>query len=838
MPRARTRVTSPDNAILTDAQLRIEIGKCEYCADKPCQAACPCHCSPADFIMAARLGAPSDYRRATAEIMSMNPLGGICGQVCPDRFCMAACVHKHLDAPLNIPAIQATIVARARTLGVMPAFRGVEPNGRKIAIVGGGPAGLAAAAMLGQHGYAAHIFDRDAAGGMCRAIPRHRLDRTVLRGDVQFALAMSNVHYRRTAVVETPSALLARGYDAVIVAAGLWDPIVLPISNAGFAIKGLEFLQQPASFPLEGRVAVIGGGATALDCAVTAKARGALSVEMFALENASEMPLTSRERGDIFSHAIDISLRTRVVAIRARNGRIVGLDTMKVALPRGARFAPAAVRDVKGSEQVRRGIDHVIMAIGARPSVACETHEAVFYAGDVANGPSTVVQASAAGKNAAAQVMAFLEGRPTPIFDDPLKSTLRIPGYEVEPVPLSTDFFGRTLSSPFLLSASPASDGYDQMKRAYDEGWAGGIMKTAFDNLPIHIPAAYMTCFDDTTWGNCDNVSDHPIDRVCEELRRLVREYPDRLTGASTGGSVSGQDEVDRCSWQNNTRKLEAAGAMVIEYSLSCPQGGEGAEGDIVSQNAPLTAKIIDWVLEVGRPDVPKLFKLTSAVTDIKTILRAVKGVFDRYPHKKAGVTLANTFPSLTFRPGARVWEDGIVVGMSGEGVTPVSYLCLANACGLGVVVSGNAGPIHYRAAADFLALGTNTVQFCTAVEKYGYGIVRELRSGLSHLMAARGIHSVAELSGIAQPHPVRAFMDLDAAKQVSACTQELCVQCANCSRCPYLAISVGRDAYPVTDAQRCIGCGLCVLQCVAGALSLRDRSEGERRDVTRRQTP
>jgi NADPH-dependent glutamate synthase beta subunit-like oxidoreductase/dihydroorotate dehydrogenase/Pyruvate/2-oxoacid:ferredoxin oxidoreductase delta subunit len=778
--------------------------------------------------MAARLRAPSDFRRATAEIMSMNPLGGICGQVCPDRFCMAACVHKKVDAPLNIPAIQATIVARARTLGVVPVFRRVEPNGRKIAIIGAGPAGLAAAAMLGQHGYAAHVFDRAAAGGMCRAIPRHRLDRAMLKDDVQFALSMSNVRYRKAAGVENPSALLARGYDAVIVAAGLWDPIVLQVPNARFAIKGLELLERPASFRLDGRVAVIGGGATALDCAVTAKARGAASVEMFALEHASEMPLTSRERGDILSNAIDLSLRTRVTAIRVRGGKIVGLDTVKVEVPHGTRFAPAAVRDVKGSEQARRGIDHVIMAIGARPSFAQEAHDAVFSAGDIATGPSTVVQACAAGKNAAARVMAFLEGRPAPVFDDPLKSTLRIPGYDTEPVPLSTDFFGRMLSSPFLLSASPASDGYEQMKRAYDEGWSGGIMKTAFDNLPIHIPAAYMTCFDDTTWGNCDNVSDHPIDRVCAEVRRLVQEYPDRLTGASTGGTVSGQDEVDRCSWQGNTRKLEAAGAMVIEYSLSCPQGGEGTEGDIVSQNAALTAKIIDWVMEAGRPDVPKLFKLTSAVTDIKTILRAVKTVFDRYPHKQAGVTLANTFPSLAFKAGARAWEDGIVVGMSGQGIAPVSYLCLASAGGQGVVVSGNAGAIDYRTAADFLALGTNTVQFCTAVEKYGYGFVGELRSGLSHLMAERGIRSVAELCGIAQPNPIRGFMDLDAVKRVSTCAREVCVLCGNCTRCPYLAVSTGRDGYPVTEAHRCIGCGLCVLQCVSGALSLRDRKPGE----------
>ena len=425
--------------------------------------------------MAARLGALSDYRRAAAEIMSMNPLGGICGQVCPDRFCMAACSHAGVDAPLNIPAIQATIVARARALGVMPRFKRVRPNGKRVAILGGGPSGLAAAAMLGQHGYVAHIYEpRDEAGGMCHLIPAHRLHRAVLDADVAFVLSMSNVSRRKARAGADPIALLGKGYDAVVVAAGLWEPIVLPIPNADRAIKGLEFLEDPGASPLMGRVAVIGGGATALDCAVAAKAHGAASVEMFALEKAGEMPLTSRERGEVLSHGIDVSGRTRVTAIRVARGKIAGLDVMKVHLPGTVPFSPAAVRDVEGSQQVRYDIDHVIMAIGARPRLKAVAHKAVFCAGDMVTGPSTVVEAAAAGKNAAAQVMACLEGRRKPRFDNPRKSTLRIPGYDVEPISLETDLFGRTLSSPFLLSASPASDGYDQMKRAYEEGWAGG----------------------------------------------------------------------------------------------------------------------------------------------------------------------------------------------------------------------------------------------------------------------------------------------------------------------------------------------------------------------------
>ena len=113
-----------------------------------------------------------------------------------------------------------------------------------------------------------------------------------------------------------------------------------------------------------------------------------------------------------------------------------------------------------------------------------------------------------------------------------------------------------------------------------------------------------------------------------------MEEYPDRLTIASTGGPVTGNDEEDKKVWQSNTKKLEAAGVMGIEYSLSCPQGGDGTEGDIVSQNVGLSAKIIDWILEVSDPEVPKLFKLTGAVTSIAAIVIGIKEVFDRYLKK------------------------------------------------------------------------------------------------------------------------------------------------------------------------------------------------------------
>jgi dihydropyrimidine dehydrogenase (NAD+) subunit PreA len=268
---------------------------------------------------------------------------------------------------------------------------------------------------------------------------------------------------------------------------------------------------------------------------------------------------------------------------------------------------------------------------------------------------------------------------------------------------------------------------------------------------------------------------------------------------------------------------------MGIEYSLSCPQGGDGTEGAIVSQNAALTAKIIDWIMEVSDPEVPKLFKLTAAVTSIIPILRSIRQVLNKYPHKKAGITLANSFPTLAFRPApGLLWDEGVIVGMSGEGVTPISYLTLAQAVPEGIEISGNGGPMNYKAAMDFLALGVKTVQFCTIVMKHGYRIINELESGTSFLMQERGIRSIKELIGIAQPRPFTDFMDLSPIKKISQPIPDLCVSCGNCTRCPYLAITLDGERIPHTDPALCIGCSICAQKCFTGAINMRTRTTDE----------
>ena len=819
-----------DSRIMTRQQLHTELLRCEYCEEKPCTKACPVNCSPFDFIMAARVGHASDIKRAAAEIMHSNPLGGVCGLVCPDRFCMAACSRKKFDGAIDIPKVQATLVETAKRLGGIPKFSVSAPNGKKIAIIGGGPAGLGAAAALAQLGYAVDIFEsRDQLGGMMNLIPDQRLDKDVVQSDIEFLLSLGAINTKMGARIEDPQWLLAQGYDAVCVTTGLWKPIELGIENERLAIKMVDLLSSKEAFQFDGRVAIIGGGATAVDCAITAKERGAAHVELFMLEKLSEMPLTSAERQELVEYDIEVNGRVRISRILSDGQDITGIETKKVQLPEGQPFKPASVRDVEGTEGIRTDFSAVVMAIGMRSYLAREQVDGLFYAGDISSGPTTVVEAVASGKNTALEIDAYLKKQEKPEIKKATKSYFAMPGYNPLPVSLETEFFGRKINSPYLLSASPLTDGLEQMNKAYEHGWAGGIMKTAFDSVPIHIPSEYMFTFNALTYGNADNVSGHPLDRVCREVEELIKKWPDRLTMASTGGPVTGHDENDRKGWQSNTRKLEASGVMGIEYSLSCPQGGDGTEGDIVSQNAALTAKIIDWIMEIGSPDIPKLFKLTAAVTSIVPILRAIRKVLDKYPDKKAGITLANSFPTLAFRPAVgRIWEEGVVTGMSGDGVTPISYLTLANAVPEGIEISGNGGPMTYKAAMDFLALGVKTVQFCTIATKYGYGIVRDLESGTAFLMQERGITSMQELIGIARPHPITDFMALSPVKKLSSFDYDLCSGCGNCARCPYLAIHLDEDGYPHSDPALCIGCSICAKKCFTGAINMRERTPEE----------
>lgn len=825
---------------LSDAQLKAEIAKCEYCEEKPCREACPANCSPADFIMAVKNFEDRDFERAASMILSANPLGGICGYTCPDYHCMKACVHKTFDKSVNIPAVQTAIIKRARQKLREPVFsvsgNEKEKNiNKKILITGSGPAGLACSAVLAQKGYQVYIFDKDKKpGGMCNLIPSFRLPKDMLKADLDFVKELGYIKFKNAIDYKNIKKDDLLKYDAVVFATGLNKASIPAVKGKEFIVKWDDFLKNAKDYALKDkRIAIIGAGAIATDVCLTAYKLNAEKVDIIALEKLSELPLTEKEFYDLTNSNAIIYQRTKIKEIYKNKSERFDIQCCNVHLQDKKKFNIKHLQEYVESDFILQGYDFVVSAIGSISDIKVKKKKNIFFAGDIINKATTVVEAVASGKNTALKVDAFLHNQKLPHFAKETKSYVSLSRELIKPVSLECDFFGRKISSPFILSAAPPTDGYEQVKKAYEAGWAGAILKTAFNDLDIHIPSEYMYLVNKDTYANCDNVSEHSLKRVCSEIKKLVNEFPEHLTIGSTGGAVTGDDINDKKSWQENTKLLEDCGAMGIEYSLSCPQGGDGTEGDIVSQNAELTAKIIDWVMEISNPDIPKLFKLTGAVTSINTILIAIKQVFDKYPDKKAGITLANSFPALLFRQNKDInkWDKATIVGLSGAGVAPISNLSLAKASELNMNISANGGAMDYKSASHFLAMGAKTVQFCTIVMKYGYGIIDELKDGLTYLLAEKRLNCTNDLIGIAKPKIITDFMDLSPVKKVSDVIDELCQHCGNCTRCPYLAIELNQEKTPRTDCKKCIGCSICVQKCFSGALFMRDRLDDELRE-------
>ena len=213
---------------MTPAQLQTELLRCEYCEEKPCREACPAHCSPADFIMAARIGNASDIRRSAGEIMHANPLGEFAEWSARIHYAWQPAHAKNLTDRSISRLVQATIVNMAKNLGGIPEFSTLTSVGKKVAIIGGGPAGLGAAAALAQMGYDVEILEAsDKLGGMVNLIPSHRLEKDVIDTDIQFVLTLGKIKAKTGIKVNDPKELLNKGYDAVCVATGLWKPIEL-----------------------------------------------------------------------------------------------------------------------------------------------------------------------------------------------------------------------------------------------------------------------------------------------------------------------------------------------------------------------------------------------------------------------------------------------------------------------------------------------------------------------------------------------------------------------------------------------------------------------------------
>lgn len=385
---------------LNIAQTKAELEKCLHCAAKPCMKACPVGVSPCDFIAAAKDGS---WDLAAEVIYQQNPMGEICGLICPDTFCMKACVRANVDAPIRIPPLQALIMQKARLHNVAFKEDCASPNGKKVAVIGAGPAGFGAITVLLRKGYSVKVFEKEnVVGGALNLIPSERLPREIITYEWRRLVQNSLLQVEFGMEITDYAALLNDGFDGIVVATGAQNFRMLGIEGEENALPYTQYLSNPQKYATDGNVAIIGGGAVAVDCAITAKKQGANHVEMFVRRRFGDMRITAAERQELLEQGIDITTMTRLTKIEKKSEKLTAY-TVKTEFNDEGRL-----QDIAETLVPRANFSHIILALGSNGNSIKENDERIVYAGDVLNGGTTAVQAIASGKAAAEKLMAEL----------------------------------------------------------------------------------------------------------------------------------------------------------------------------------------------------------------------------------------------------------------------------------------------------------------------------------------------------------------------------------------------------------------------------------------------
>lgn len=381
---------------LSKLQLRAELDRCLQCKTHPCMNSCPVGCNPQEFIQHAK---NDDWERAVHAIVKVNPLGQTCGLVCPDKFCMSACTRSHVDFPINIPRVQATILENYRKTKDETCHK--PHREQRIAIVGAGPSGLAAADAFAKAGFRVELFEsRDKIGGALNLIPKDRLPHEVIEKDWHFICDQSEIALHLNTNIDDIESL-SKPFDAVIVATGAPHCTTLHIQGEEHTVSYMDYLSHPEHYQTREPVAIIGGGNVAVDCAHTALKHGASLVEMFIRRRISDMRISKREFLELIEAGIHLTGMTSPEKIDMDGDHVV-LHVHRNLCVEG-HWQP-----LEGTHMALPYFKYVIRAVGSRAGEKIDDLENVFYAGDCSTGGSTVVQAIASGKNVAESVIATL----------------------------------------------------------------------------------------------------------------------------------------------------------------------------------------------------------------------------------------------------------------------------------------------------------------------------------------------------------------------------------------------------------------------------------------------
>lgn len=394
-----------------------EAAKCLLCHDAPCSKACPAETDPASFIRSFRFG---NIEGAAETIRRNNPLGGVCARVCPyDKYCESVCIRSKIDAPIKIGLIQRYVTDRVppkkAQLGEKP-----ECGGLRAAVVGSGPAGLAAAASLARDGFAVTVFEsKEKPGGfLTYGIPKERLPQEVVDREIE-NIANLGVEFRTSVKIGrdlTLEDLRNSGFGAVLLAVGLHRSRKLDLEGADFpnVVDGTDYLEKAyeKKAPKAEKVVVIGGGDVAADCAITAKRLGAKDVKILYRRAIEQMPAGGAEKKSLLELGIPVFSGFKPAKITGIDGAATcvfgaGLnDGSSIELPADLIIA-AIGQEAEYSADLA---DLRLTGDGFLDVDDCRTGvDGVFACGDVTPGDKTVVYAVRSGKKAAEQVSKYLK---------------------------------------------------------------------------------------------------------------------------------------------------------------------------------------------------------------------------------------------------------------------------------------------------------------------------------------------------------------------------------------------------------------------------------------------
>jgi dihydropyrimidine dehydrogenase (NAD+) subunit PreT len=355
---------------LNEREAVLEANRCLYCYDAPCMTACPTHIDIPTFIKKIATG---NVKGSARKILEANLLGATCSRVCPvQELCEGACVLNHDEAPISIGRLQRYAMDYAQEKDIK-FFKPGEANGFKVAIVGAGPAGLSAAGELAKLGYAVTMYEKKPMSG---GLDTYGI--VVFREPVEVSLSEVRMIEELGVTIKNNVTIgkditmdqLVEQYDAVFVAVGLGNvpQMEIPGEDLEGVVDGLDFIEETKVRKLNEikfgqRIAVIGAGNTAIDCATIARRLGSERVTMVYRRSEAEMPAYHFEYLFALGEGVSFMFLTQPVEVVGKNGKVEGLKCVRMDLAEPDASGRRKPVVVPNSEFVHP-CDMVIKAIG------------------------------------------------------------------------------------------------------------------------------------------------------------------------------------------------------------------------------------------------------------------------------------------------------------------------------------------------------------------------------------------------------------------------------------------------------------------------------------------